>query len=763
MQPRRRLLKKPLASSLCYALAVATLHVQLASAAPAPAESPRMKAVRTFADKVLDKGRDRWSGKATPLLADGINLDTGKPVVWRHGGREYIIHNLASQQNLFRVLTGLTNLTGDAHYKNAAKEAIRYHFEHLVSGCGLLRWGGHQFIDLRTLKPVGNFDCNHHELKWNLPYYDLMGEVDQKATAAYLRALWRGHILDWKTLAMNRHASYRRGPAPTIKMWEQRFTNPKPFFKSPGLSFLNCGGDLIYAGGMLYRMAGEEPALIWAKRLAGMYTRARHPKTGMGAYQFTRFGHGDRIERQFGDSGHTDPDDPFYNPVRRKLAYDGLPVAREAWAWQFSGGFPIYTLTQLHLAESIGEDAEGFARDAAEHLEAHARHAYDTDANHFRPMWADGTDVTGLTIPRDGYGTGGRGDPYTPIRATEWHLLAYVRAHRLTQREPLWATARSIARGLGLGDIGTRPGIGPALNMEATLSNPEGVFALVEMHRANANPAYLRLAKRIGDNLLEQRSHEGFFVTDKGRLNAKFDAIEPFALLALEAALQGRPDAVPEYIAGRGYIHGRFDGHGRTYDSHVIWAQVRPMNLEIDGKTYGSAQHGTPADQSGFYRFDGRKDAFVWNEAPTAFEDGDQFSIVVRAGMFDDNRFLCAWRYHLSRLAFQTRGSDPLRVDLSIKDDAPHLIVITYNGKGDGGQRTLKVYVDGKLAGTDAGKGSPLSSYGTRPLNVGRTEHSNGIYANVTVENPIRILRRVMSAEEVAELRSLPSTQAPKP
>jgi hypothetical protein len=93
--------------------------------------------------------------KNIPLLVDGINVDTREPVYWLHDGEQYIISNLASQQNLFRFLTGLSNLTGDSRYKNEAKSSIQFHFDHLVSSCGLLHWGGQQIIDLITLEPTG--------------------------------------------------------------------------------------------------------------------------------------------------------------------------------------------------------------------------------------------------------------------------------------------------------------------------------------------------------------------------------------------------------------------------------------------------------------------------------------------------------------------------------------------------------------------------------------------------------------------------------
>ncbi len=574
-----------------------------ADAPPAPDQPPpartagddaRLRAVRTFADNVLAQGRDRWSGQDTPLLADGVNVDTGEPVVWRHGGRSYLIHNLASQQNLFRVLVGLTNLTGDERYKTKAMAAIRYHFDHLASPCGKLRWGGHQFIDLQTLKPVGHFDANCHEFKANFPFYELMWEVNPEHTARFLRALWAGHVTDWRMLMMNRHAPYGSGPAPGKAIWERPFANPEPYFESSGLSFLNCGADLIYGGAMLYHLGGEQGALDWALYMANMYTKARHPDTGMGAYQYTKprrrreppaegaltgaltfARHGDRIENKFGHSGSSDPDDEFFNPVKGKIADDGMLVVREGWVWSTSGGFPWYTLMQLDLAERIGAAARVLAEDAADHLEAHARHAYDPEANHFRPMWADGTDVTGLKIPRTGYGRGNRGDAYDPNPVTPRHLAAYARAHRLTRRPLLWQTVRSMALGLGLGDPGELPGENPSLRIAPDNAEPEAIFALLEMFKTESHPAYLEAARKLADNIVEQRFHKGFFLPSESHYNANFDAVEPLAILAVEAAIVGRLAEFPPYIAGRGYIHGRFDGHGRTSDHRVIWNQTR--------------------------------------------------------------------------------------------------------------------------------------------------------------------------------------------
>jgi pectate lyase len=230
---------------------------------------------------------------------------------------------------------------------------------------------------------------------------------------------------------------------------------------------------------------------------------------------------------------------------------------------------------QLYLAETIGEQAEDFARDAADHLEAHARHAYDAQANHFRPMWADGTDVTGLKNPRTGYGQGNRGDVYSPSRATTEHLAAYLRAARLTQRPLLWQTARDMARGFGLGDIGAQPGQKVELCAESPTADPELIFAVLELYQITPQTQVIDTARRLADRMIETRFHHGFFLPSPAHRYANFNCETPLAVLAVEAAIRGEPELVPAHVGGRGFIHGRFDGRGRTTDHTAIWAVRR--------------------------------------------------------------------------------------------------------------------------------------------------------------------------------------------
>lgn len=742
-----------------FSLTTASTYAEETVAEYTEEDAARLDVVHQFADSVLEYGMDQWSGEDSPLLADGVDVRTHEPVTWRYNGKEYIISNLASQQNLFRTFTGLSNLTDDPRYRRAAEDAVEYHFEHFQARSGLLHWGGHQFIDLRTLQPVGDFDCGKHEFKMNFPFYELMWDVDSEATNRFLRALWNAHVYDWNVLDMNRHGDYNQSAPEGEEVWDHNFDSPDPFFEGDGLTFINAGTDLIYGAGKLFLLGDETSAWKWGRRMARLYVEARHPDTGLGAYQYSK------TRRK------KDPPEPP-TPLTDKLTYSKYgdraenqfghqfgEVAREGWVmW---GGrirtiYAINGLVQLTLGESLeGEEGDELIEWTADGLEALAEYSYMPEENAFRPMWADGTDLTGKTYGRTGYygEKGTEWKPYKPPRNRMMDfLLTYVRAYRLTRRPLLWETARNMASGLGMGDIGSEPGKDVDLTDEG--NTPQKIFVLLELNRAEPHSQYVQKARIAADKMVEKRFRKGFFLKDPEYVNAKFNTLEPLALLALDAHLRDKKDEVPPHVGSRGYIHGSFDGHGRTYDSRVIWNQKRSVELYVDEELHGnSGQIGDPQLKDEAWHFDGEKDAIIFEDAPTAFDDNDQFSIAVTAKMFDNRRFLGAYRYHLRRTKFRTRGDDQLEVNLDIDDQKPHYIVITYDGTAEDGRRVLTGYVDGKKVDSDSTEGgSPLSSYEARNLNIGRTQHSEGVYSNVAIRGDVHVFNRVLSAEEIAEL-----------
>ena len=150
-----------------------------AAKASDPNESSKyLDAVREFADNVLKYGRDTYGPKHTPLFVDGLMVrdpnkpDYGKdgvykPVEWiATNGEKWVLSKLASQQNLFRTLDGLSTITGDSKYKKAAMDAIKYAFENLRSPNGLLYGGYVVAYDAKAdnICGVGN---RHHTFKYN--------------------------------------------------------------------------------------------------------------------------------------------------------------------------------------------------------------------------------------------------------------------------------------------------------------------------------------------------------------------------------------------------------------------------------------------------------------------------------------------------------------------------------------------------------------------------------------------------------------------
>ncbi|MBX3179856.1 MAG: pectate lyase [Candidatus Hydrogenedentes bacterium] len=551
----------------------ATFALGAAAVAPldrTPADDHRFEAVVTFADNVLAKGRDVYGETHTPLFVDGVHVETGEPVRWRFEDNAWIVSNMASQQNLFRTLAGLSRLTGESRYEDAAREAIAHMFAHQRDKAGLLYWGGHQFVDLETNTNVGNFDANCHEFKNHFPFYELMWSVDPEKTAEFIRALWNAHILDWSRLDMNRHGAYGRSMG---ALWEHEFGAPEPFFEGDGLTFINAGSDLIYAGGMLHLLGEEEGALTWALRLAEQYVRARHPETKLGVYQYSqarrraeppedesdpRFTHstyGDRAQRQFG-------------PEFGAIALEGNFLRSP------EGIYAKNALMQLRLAESLGGQGAQLLEWTREGMGAYAEHAYDAETNTVKPLWADGADLTGYAIQRFGY-YGSKGTVFKPATPSTDMMFSYATAYRLTGDTALWEVARGIARGHDLGELGATPGEGAALNMATDNKDPIAVFALIELHQRTGVDGYLDLARRIGDNILAANFHHGFFLPTAGHAHAKFDSLEALALLSIESVLRGKPDAVPAYNGGGGYIHGRYGDMGRTRDGNAIWSVTR--------------------------------------------------------------------------------------------------------------------------------------------------------------------------------------------
>ncbi|MFA3759017.1 pectate lyase [Yersinia sp. 2466 StPb PI] len=551
--------------------ALATLYIPAGQAA----DTDRLTVVKQYVDNVLSKASDTYHGdKPSPLLADGVDPRTGQQMEWIFpDGRRAVLSNFSAQQNLMRVMSVLSQLTQDARYQKRAEDIVRYHFQNYQDPSGLLYWGGHRFVDLKTLQPEGPSEKEMvHELKNAYPYYDLMFSVDSDATARFIRGFWNAHVYDWRILETSRHGEYGK---PMGKLWESKFEQQAPFFATKGLSFLNAGNDLIYSASLLYKHQQEPEALVWAKRLASQYVLPRDAKTGLGVYQFTQAlkreeptddadthsKFGDRAQRQFG---------PEFGPA----ALEGNMMLKGRTSTLYSEN----ALMQLQLGKDLGNQGQDLLKWTVDGLKAFAQYAYNDKDNTFRPMIADGQDLSNYTLPRDGY-YGKKGTVLKPYKAGNEFLISYARAYAIDNDPLLWKVARGIANDQGLGDLGTAPGKEVKIKLDTTNSDPYALFALLDLYHASQVAEYRLLAEKIGDNIVKTRYIDGFFMASPDRQYADIDAIEPYALLALEASLRNKPQAVAPFLNGAGFTEGAYrmdDGSARisTRDNELFLLNV---------------------------------------------------------------------------------------------------------------------------------------------------------------------------------------------
>ncbi|MFC1792927.1 hypothetical protein ACFL3Q_05000 [Planctomycetota bacterium] len=537
--------------------------------------SKYLNAVREFADNVLQYGRDTYGPKHTPLFVDGLNVNSREPVKWRYGGQIWTLSDLASQQNLFRTFDGLSKATDDPKYRQQAIQAIEYAFENLRSPNGLLHWGGHIAYDLLADKMcTGQYV---HELKCNFPYYELMWEVDAKATENLIEAFWSAHVLDWSNLDMNRHGDMRESlPTP----WEHEYKPQPVFFESTGLSFSNTGSDLFYSGAILYKLSGSKESLTWSKRLSHRYVETRNPKTGIGGSQYTRL-KVDRAEQQFGDAfpGHIVLEGTLWPPQLQRTE-NLISLLPEELLLEIPVLESVMRpkICQLLIGETLGEDGKEFTQWAVEELRAYGKKAYRKGDNSFIPMLTDGTSLVGYTYTKDGY-YGPRGTVVKPIPAGPLTFWTYTLAYRVTGDKFMWEMARSIAMGNGFGDIGPSPMSDPHLGPEIDCSNPHVLLGFLELYHKVGKTAFLNMASKIGDNILLDRFHKGFFILSEAFIYTKFDCIEPLVLLHLDQTVNKRASSSPLVWPSRSSFSSSYDGHPHKEDTVVIYSQTKTNQL----------------------------------------------------------------------------------------------------------------------------------------------------------------------------------------
>ena len=428
-------------------------------------------------------------------------------------------------------------------YADRAKEIYKYHFENLLLPTGLLKWGGHRYIDLITLEDNGEKD-KVHELKNDFPYYDLMFEADREKAETFIKAFWNAHIYSWENFEMGRHGQENGKSLDDI--WERPFREIEPLEPRKGLSFLNTGNDLMFSAMNLYKQTGDTGAAKWGTKMFDIYAMCRNKETKLGVYQFSQ-----ALKVQDTDD-FTLTLSYFGDRAMRQLGPELGEHALEANVILKGQANSIYGLNPQIVAyyfENGAPQGGKMLETVAEGLRAYANYAYIEETNMFRPLLADGQDLTGFIPARPGYY--GNGSRFVPFEAGGSFLLSYIKIALLAKDDALWQTARKIAKGLGLGDLGNMDGSDAALHLDTTCADGAAAMALLAAYE-KLGGAYLDCAKVIADNLVKDCTKDGYFIHTpvKGGFCQQeevfpIDSQYPLIVLAVEAAAQGKMDLIP--------------------------------------------------------------------------------------------------------------------------------------------------------------------------------------------------------------------------
>ncbi|WP_105901226.1 pectate lyase [Vibrio gangliei] len=519
---------------------------------------------------------DRFLNQELYVLADGADTLNDKPVYWTYpDGKKVVMSNFASQQNVLRGLVSLSVISGDSHWQDVAHKMAKQFLDNYTDAeSGLFHWGGHRFINQQTGEIEGPASKERvHELKHHFPFYEFLYQVDAEKTTQFLHGFWAAHVLDWQKLDLSRHGQYGVAPVENVFTHHQPqpVVDPTQWPQLPetvGLTFVNASTDLIYAATFYSKYKTEVHAEMWAKHLYKQFVLARHPETGMPVYQFssplqrepipdddslTYSWFGDRAKRQFG-------------PEFGDIAREANVLFRDSWPVVVDNPLAI-----LECAKQTGD--EDMLAWAVSGIKAYFKHAWDMMENKIVPMWNSGHDMTGYVFPRDGY-YGKKGTELKRQDVDPAYLLPLIRASIASKDiEIRELTATMFAR-FELGLISPDTMWLTEVNTNTQIASPYLLFALLDLHEKTGQDKVLMLADSIGKNIIDKHFHRGYFLPSEQHRFARFDDPASFALIALEAAHQGKYADIPRHISNGGYLHGEVSLGDRietVYDRDIIY------------------------------------------------------------------------------------------------------------------------------------------------------------------------------------------------
>jgi hypothetical protein len=210
------------------ALLLPLVFVLLARFSFAQAPVPFIDPVLSYADAMLDHGRDTFGPVKSNLFLSALDRHSLSPLTSRpvppagirrgdRSGQPWSALTGANphlDQNLLRILYVLSEITGDPKYSRAADDEIAWFFKNTLSPkTDLLPWGEHLSWDVVEDKPISGGDEKMHEFARPWMLWERSFALAPAEAERFALGLWNHQIANQQTGGFDRHAPYfEHGP-----------------------------------------------------------------------------------------------------------------------------------------------------------------------------------------------------------------------------------------------------------------------------------------------------------------------------------------------------------------------------------------------------------------------------------------------------------------------------------------------------------------------------------------------------------------------
>ena len=568
----------------------------------------RMEALITHAETALKYGRNIEGANQPRLFVDGVAKDTYEPVKWNKGlvAEEPVASNIYSLLNFLKMLDGLTLMTGEEKYSEAALEqfTIRFNTPGLVDENGLFYAGGHSFLNIMTGEKFG---LDYHETKdYQLPW-ELMWKADPEGTTRLITAFWNAHILDWSNLAMNRHGEYN---TPMTAAWDSEFTDTDPWMQAKNAAaFMSTGNDMMEMAFFLTEATGDPKYAVWGERMLDKYMAVGNPETGLVGEQYgvmtedSTYGLDRFLDSAIGADFVTRTGFDFKTATMDDYKLFGANSLITRTSLKCNTAYGPMFWTELYK-QNGNEKIYNFVKS---NMLSWEKYIYDQELHRYNtPILNDGTDLNEgkdgkqLIAQKTGYYMT-EGKPF-PEYESIWGgvfpaLIAAVDMLKPEETEAydrLWTAARSYARNVGLGDIGTRMGENINMTPESGQNAAQYIQAVLMMYKYTGAQEYLDAACIMADRVVKAcfNPEIGMFEVNKNSPYAALDTEQMYAVFMTEMAARGFVDQIDFGICHSGsdipYI-----GKGQIASDAAWWSKVKVKVKEVlfDRESYSIVVH----------------------------------------------------------------------------------------------------------------------------------------------------------------------------